>query len=170
MLREYIKLQDVFTENVIKSIDNFLRIDYFGLSFESIGILSMLITDVLEIKGLPPLGDEDDLKDMKENLITAKIEAIAANTVANTKMMPKWITIKLGFQQYRYLFFAEVNKYYYYMLAEGNLKFHKEVLNNITNFLLEVSQDPFEGNLKRFSKVKSQIGTYLREFNAQFEI
>ena len=59
ILNQYIKLQDVFTSRKLRSLDNFLRVDYFGLSYQSIGIISKLITTTLEFEDLPPRSEED---------------------------------------------------------------------------------------------------------------
>ncbi|MHA1520873.1 MAG: FmdB family zinc ribbon protein, partial [Promethearchaeota archaeon] len=124
LLESILDLKDVFTPNIVDFLETKLRIDYFGLSYQSIGIISKLVTDKLDIQDLPQtpesgLSDFEDLNEIKELLITAKVEAIAANTFANTLMQPKWISVKMGYQRYRFILFLKIHDYYASFLAEG---------------------------------------------------
>jgi len=172
ILNEYIKLQDVFTERELKSLDNFLRVDYFGLSYQSIGVISKIITDELEIEGLPPIDPDNDSSsdfnqlEMAEALITAKVEAMAANTVANTQMMPNWISVKLGFQHYRFILFSKLGNYYISLLIEGNLALKSRILKKLHGGLEKVTQKPFTGVLEEFKQVQDGIVEYLKEQHA----
>ena len=172
ILNEYIKLQDVFTSRQLKSLDNFLRVDYFGLSYQSIGVISKIITEELEIDGLPPNDPDNDSSsdfnqlEMAEALITAKVEAMAANTVANTQMMPNWISVKLGFQHYRFILFSKLGNYYISLLIEGNLDLKSHILTRLHGWLDKVTQKPFTGVLEEFKKVQDGIVEYLKEQHA----
>jgi len=164
ILQEYIKLQAVFTPTQLGSIDDYLRVDYFGLSYQSIGVMSSMITNELEIQGLPPMdhidtGDntDDALLELKEALITAKVEAIAANTVGNTTMMPHWISVRLSFQKYRFILFAKSHDYYVSLLTEGNLDYKDEIINQLKKILDEVTQTPFVGVLADFKEITPKV-------------
>jgi hypothetical protein len=162
LLEEYIKLQEVFTTKPLVSLDNFFRIDYFGLSYQSIGVMSKLLTDVLPINDIPPVfPDESDpiaaLKELKESLITAKVEAMAANTVANTGVMPIWISVKISFQHYRFLIFDKLRDYYITLLAEGNLDSLAQHLDPLHKILDHVTQHPFLGDLTEFKSLDRDI-------------
>ncbi len=170
ILNEYIKLQDVFTSRKLKSLDNFLRVDYFGLSYLSIGVISKIITEEeLQIESLPPIDPNNDSSsdfnqlEMAEALITAKVEAMAANTVANTQMMPNWISVKLGFQHYRFILFSKLGNYYISLLIEGNLDLKSRILQKLHGWLEEVTKKPFTGVLEEFKKVQDGIVEYLKE-------
>jgi hypothetical protein len=161
-LEEYIKLQEVFTKKKLESLDTYFRIDYFGLSFQSIGVISKIITNVLEIGGLPPVDPNDEnaeeaLQELKESLITAKVEAMAANTVANCMMMPNWISVKLGFQHYRFLVFSKIREYYISLLAEGNLDLKEKIVAQLHEILDEVTKQPFVGDLMSFKAVEPNL-------------
>jgi len=176
ILNEYIKLQDVFTSRKLKSLDNFLRVDYFGLSYQSIGVISKIITDELEIEGLPPIDPNNESSsdfnqlEMAEALITAKVEAMAANTVANTQMMPNWISVKLGFQHYRFILFSKLGNYYISLLIEGNLDLQDRILKKLHTWLGEVTKKPFTGVLEEFKLVQDGIVEYLKENHSRAHI
>ncbi|MHA1920382.1 MAG: hypothetical protein ACTSWX_11600 [Promethearchaeota archaeon] len=176
ILNQYIKLQDVFTSRKLRSLDNFLRVDYFGLSYQSIGVISKIITNELEIEGLPPIDPDNESSsdfsqmEMAEALITAKVEAMAANTVANTQMMPNWISVKLGFQHYRFILFSKLGNYYISLLIEGNLDLKKRILEKLHQWLAEVTQKPFTGVLEEFKKVQDGIVEYLKEHHKNISL
>jgi hypothetical protein len=168
LLEEYIKLEDVLSTKKLESLDNFLRIDYFGLSFQSIGVLSKILTSNLEITDIPFIDPntenyEDSVLEMKESMLTAKIEAIAANTVANTGVMPNWISVKLGFQHYRFIIFKQIREYFVSLLAEGNLDLRDRLLLKLDEILNEITKKPFVGDLLGFKQVEKQIVTYYQE-------
>ncbi|MHA1745819.1 MAG: hypothetical protein ACTSWW_07455, partial [Promethearchaeota archaeon] len=144
------------------SIDNYLRVDYFGLSFQSIGVISSLVTNELNIQGMPPVAHIDDdsdnaLLELKEALITAKVEAIAANTVGNTTMMPNWISVRLSFQKYRFILFAKSHNYYISLLTEGNLEYKDAIIARLQKILDEVTQTPFIGVLADFKDITPKV-------------
>ncbi len=176
ILNEYIKLQDVFTSRKLKSLDNFLRVDYFGLSYQSIGVISKIITEELEIEGMPTIDPNNESSsdfnqlEMAEALITAKVEAMAANTVANTQMMPNWISVKLGFQHYRFILFSKLGNYYISLLIEGNLELKYRILDKLHGWLEEVTKKPFTGVLEEFKKVQVGIVEYLKEHHKNISI
>jgi rubrerythrin len=49
--------------------------------------------------------DPVEENEMKEPLLTAKIEAILANTLGNSGIYPRWIAVKVSPQQYWFLTF-----------------------------------------------------------------
>ena len=135
---------------------------YFGLSFQSIGVISSLITNELEIQGMPPMAHIDDNADdamleLKEALITAKVEAIAANTVANTTMMPHWISVRLSFQKYRFILFSKSHNYYISLLTEGNLEYKDEIIDRLQTILKDITKTPFVGVLSEFTEITPKI-------------
>ena len=125
----------------------------------SIGVISLLLSDdELNIEFPGEYEDPNEELEMKESMLTAKIEAIAANTQGNTGAIPRWISVKLGFQKYRFLTFRKYqNDYFLNLLSEGNLgKIEKveELLDANINPLTETS---FSGNLQPFNELKTKI-------------
>ncbi|TFF94839.1 MAG: hypothetical protein EU543_00270 [Promethearchaeota archaeon] len=99
-------------------------------------------------------------------MITARIEAIAANTLGNTGSVPRWIAVKLGYQNYRFLTFKEYdNDYFLYMLSEGNLEKINLVEKKIDPYLKEVIKNPFSGNLRPFNELKSKLQALFEKSN-----
>ncbi|MHA1563583.1 MAG: hypothetical protein ACTSPA_15900 [Promethearchaeota archaeon] len=164
----------------LKSLDNYLRVDYFGLSYQSIGVISKIISQDLEIEGMPPIDPNNESssdfnqQEMAEALITAKVEAMAAtmaaNTVANTQMMPNWISVKLGFQHYRFILFSKLGNYYISLLIEGNLDLKDRILNKLHGWLEKVTLKPFTGVLEEFKQVQTGIVEYLKENHSRAHI
>jgi len=159
VLEEYLKLQEIFGDDDLGYVEDNIRIDYLGLSSRSIGVISLLLSDDdLNIEVLGDYEDPDEDQEMKESMLTAKIEAIAANTQGNTGAIPRWISVKLGFQKYRFLTFRKYqNDYFLNLLSEGNLgKIEKveELLDANINPLTETS---FSGNLQPFNELKTKI-------------
>ncbi|MBD3197948.1 MAG: hypothetical protein GF317_23055 [Candidatus Lokiarchaeota archaeon] len=164
ILQEYLKLQDVFTDQEIPYVEDKIRIDYLGLSSMSIGVISLLLGDELNVEVPGNFDDPEERREMKESLLTAKIEAIAANTLGNTGAVPQWIAVKLGFQNYRFLTFQEFsNNYFLYLLSEGNLEKLKIVENVLEPKIVDVTQKPFSGNLKPFNKLRKQLKNMFEE-------
>jgi uncharacterized Zn finger protein (UPF0148 family) len=168
ILREYLKLLDVFSDQDIPYIEDKIRIDYLGLSFKSIGVISILLGDELNVEVPGEIENPEELLEMKESILTAKIEAIAANTMGNTEAMPKWIAVKLGFQNYRFLTFQQYQKdYFLYFLSEGNLDKVMNVEAQLQPFIEHGTDKPFSGNLRPFNRLKNTLKEYLgktREF------
>ena len=169
ILSEYVKMQEVFSDQEIPYIEDKIRIDYLGLSSKSIGIVSLLLGDELNVEAPGVYEDPAEALEMKESVLTAKIEAIAANTVGNTNAMPKWIAVKLGFQNYRFLTFKDyINDYFLYFLSEGNLGKIQKVEEKVEAFLGHVIFTPFSGNLKPFNTLKLTLKDFFentREFS-----
>ncbi|TFG22980.1 MAG: hypothetical protein EU533_03660 [Promethearchaeota archaeon] len=148
----------VFSDQEIPYVEDQIRVDYLGLSSMSIGVISLLVGEELNIEAPGQYDDPDEENEMKESLLTAKIEAIAANTLGNTGAYPRWIAVKLGFQNYRFLTFRKYpNEYFLYMLSEGNLKKMKLVENELDKFLQHVVDAPFSGMLKPYNRLKATI-------------
>ena len=100
----------------------------------------------------------EDEKEMKESMLTARIEAIAANTQGNTGAIPRWIAVKLGFQSYRFLTFQKYhNDYYLSLLSEGNLDQIQNVEKLLKPKIEQVVATPFSGNLKPFNELKEHL-------------
>ena len=146
----------VVSDQDFSYVEDQMRVDYLGLSSMSIGVISLLVGDELEIKAPGEYDDPEEEKEMKESGLTARIEAIAANTLGNTGAYPRWIAVKLGFQNYRFLTFKKYpNEYFLYMLLEGNLKKLNLVENEFDRYIQHVVDSPFSGTLKPFNRLKS---------------
>jgi len=166
ILKEYVKLQEVFSDQDLPYIDPFVRIDYLGLSFKSIGVISLLIGDELNVEVMGEFESEEEILEMKESILTAKIEAIAANTRGNTKAIPRWIAVKLGFQQYRFLTFKKYQEdYFLCFLCEGNLRKVEVAENKLDHFLIPATEKEFKGDLKPFNSLKLTLISLLKESN-----
>ncbi len=165
ILNEYMELQEVFSDQEIPYVEDWLRLDYVGLSSMSIGVISLLLDDEDKLNVKVPGEFEDPAEEfeMKESLLTAKIEAIAANTLGNTGAYPRWIAVKLGFQNYRFLTFKKYgNDYFLSCLSEGNLKKINIVEAQLEPILINSLNTPFSGNLRPFNKLKIQIKELMR--------
>ena len=158
ILSEYLKLQEIFTDQEIPYVEDSIRIDYLGLSSMSIGVISLLVGEELNIEFPGESESPEEDKEMKESMLTAKIEAIAANTQGNTGAVPRWIAVKLGFQKYRFLTFKKYeNDYFLYFLSEGNLGKIEQVEQMLDPKIGEVTQNAFSGNLKPFNELKARL-------------
>ncbi len=152
---------DFITDRQIPSVVDTLRFDYFGMSYQSIGTISKILGD--DLIDLQPGEDENTAIDMKESAITAKIEAIAAITIANTQATPQYLTVKLGFQKFRYLLFEKLpNDYFIYMLAEGNLKQYETIAERLREIVEPYTHKPFRGDLGPFTDLKRQISDFFQ--------
>ncbi|MFX1311190.1 MAG: hypothetical protein ACFFHD_01075 [Promethearchaeota archaeon] len=157
ILKEYLKLQDVFTDKDFTYVEDSIRIDYLGLSSMSIGVISLLLGDDLNIEFPGEFENPAEEKEMKESMLTAKIEAIAANTQGNTGAIPRWIAVKLGFQNYRFLTFKKYqNDYFLSLLSEGNLE-KVEKVEQLLDPIDEMTKKAFSGNLKPFNELKASL-------------
>ncbi len=160
ILKEYRQLHDVFSDQEIPYLEDWIRIDYIGLSSMSIGVISLLLDKEgqLNVKAPGEFENLEEEMEMKESLLTAKIEAIAANTLGNTGAYPRWIAVKLGFQKYRFLTFRKYqNDYFLSCLSEGNLRKIENVEAQIEPILYHGISTPFSGNLRPFNKLKATI-------------
>ena len=162
ILEQYAKTAtDVMTERQIPSVVDTIRFDYFGMSYQSIGTISKILGN--EFLKLNPEEDAGVAIDLKESEITAKIEAIAANTIANTSATPQYLTVKLGYQKMRYLLFEKLdNEYFIYMLAEGNLVQYESVLEQLKGLVKPYTEKPFRGDLKPFIELKKKITEFFQ--------
>ncbi len=165
-------MQEVFSDQEIPYVEDKIRIDYLGLSSKSIGVISLLLGEEdlnVETPGAGAYEDPAEEIEMKESVLTAKIEAIAANTIGNTNAMPKWIAVKLGFQNYRFLTFKKFeNDYFLYFLSEGNLGKVQKVEEQLTPYLSQVTDKSFSGNLRPFNTLKLELKDFFdktREFS-----
>lgn len=166
ILEEYLKLQEVFSDQDLPYIDPIIRIDYLGLSFKSIGLISILLSDELNVDVQGEFENEELLQEMKESILTAKIEAIAANTRGNTGAIPRWIAVKLGFQQYRFLTFKKFQEdYFLCFLCEGNLKKLEKAEMKLESILSAPTENEFKGDLRPFNELKRKLITIFEDNN-----
>lgn len=167
IIKEYKRLQEVFTDKEIPYLEDWMRIDYLGLSSMSIGVISLLldIDNNLNVDVPGEFENESEEIEMKESLLTAKIEAIAANTLGNTGSYPRWIAVKLGFQRYRFLTFKKYqNDYFLSLLSEGNLQKLDKIESKVEPYLYHGIDKPFSGNLRPFNKLKTTIKDLIEKF------
>jgi hypothetical protein len=159
ILQQYVRLQEIFTDQEIGYVEDSIRIDYLGLSSMSIGVISTLIGEEnLIFESLGEFESPDEEKEMKESTLTARIEAIAANTQGNTGATPRWIAVKLGFQKYRFLTFKKYqNDYFLSMLSEGNLGKIENVEKLLDDKISEITSTTFSGNLRPFNELKLEL-------------
>ncbi|MFX1390670.1 MAG: hypothetical protein ACFE9Z_11450 [Promethearchaeota archaeon] len=160
ILEQYVnELQEVFTDQEIPHVDETIRIDYLGLSSMSIGVISILINgEQLIFESLGEYDNPEEEKEMKESMLTARVEAIAANTQGNTGATPRWIAVKLGFQRYRFFTFKKYqNDYFLSMLSEGNLSKIEDVEKLLNPLIEEITSNVFSGNLKPFNELKMKL-------------
>jgi hypothetical protein len=164
IIKEYKRLQEDFTDDEIPYLEDWMRVDYLGLSSMSIGVISLLLDSdnklYVEVSG--GFEDQSEEIEMKESLLIAKIEAIAANTLGNTGSYPRWISVKLGCQHYRFLTFRKYqNDYFLSLLSEGNLQKLENVEGKIEPYLNQGIDKPFSGNLRPFNKLKATIRDFI---------
>jgi hypothetical protein len=153
ILDEYRKLQDIIMDQEINVVEDTIRIDYIGLSSMSIGVISLLLGDELFTELHMEFESPEEEREMKESMITARLERIAANTQGNMGVIPRWIAVKLGFQKYRFITFKKhQNDYFLYLLLEGNLAHLEGVERLIDEKINKSILKPFSGNLKPFNK------------------
>jgi len=159
ILQQYVSLQEIFTDQEIPYVEDTIRIDYVGLSSMSIGVISILLGEEnLNIENIGEFEEPEEQKEMKESMLTARIEAIAANTQGNTGATPRWIAVKLGFQKYRFLTFKKYeNDYFLSLLSEGNLGRIEKVEELIDPKIREITLNEFSGNLKPFNVLKIDL-------------
>ena len=163
ILTEYLKLQEIWIDKKLGYVEDTIRIDYLGLSSMSIGVISSLIGDDLNVELQIEVDSPEEEKEMKESMLTARIEAIAANTQGNTGAFPRWISVKLGFQKYRFLTFKKYqNDYFLSLLSEGNLEKIDQVEKLLDPKVGKVTESGFSGNLKPFNELKVSLEEDLR--------
>ncbi|MHA1732874.1 MAG: hypothetical protein ACTSU5_13090 [Promethearchaeota archaeon] len=164
LLTQYRKLGEVMSDREIESVVDTVRVDYFGMSYRSIGVISKLYGDELPIQSTGADGDATAERELKESLLTAKLEAIAANTLANTNCIPRWISVKLGFESFRWMVFGRLpNEYFYQILAEGNINRLLEIEPDVKAIVNRETDKPFTGDLSRFEPVLAQLNAFFEQ-------
>jgi hypothetical protein len=164
ILNKYLKLQEVWLDQDIPYIEDTIRIDYLGLSSMSIGVISLLVGDELVAEMQMEFENPEHEKEMKESMITARVEAIAANTQGNTGAIPRWIAVKLGFQEYRFITFKKYqNDYFLSLLSEGNLGKIEQVEQLLETLIKKTTKIPFTGNLRPFNKLRDVLEINLKK-------
>ena len=164
ILNEYLKLQEIFSDQEIPYVEDTIRVDYLGLSSMSIGVISLLLGDELVTEMQMEFENPEEEKEMKESMITARIEAIAANTQGNTGAIPRWIAVKLGFQEYRFITFKKYqNDFFLSLLSEGNLGKIEQVEQLLDTDIDGATQNSFSGNLKPFNKLRVELENKLKK-------
>lgn len=178
IVHEYQKIRDAaLRQATIPTMERAVKLHYVGLSYQSIGTMALLVTphgpDALPIKDMSFSGDTSDgnYLDLVESLISAKIEAIAANTLAHTGSFPRYIITKVGFDRYRVIEFLQLeNKYILQILASGNVGLLGSVLERvILPVVAPVTVSSFTGMLTTHNEVKAKLRERLSD-NYVYEI
>jgi len=168
-IEEGIDLKVKFEKPNFNYVDNWLRLHYFGLSSESVGVISLLLDkeNILkfgEQKQFEPDSENDisrlvkKIIDFGESALTAKIEAMLASILANMKGYPRWISIKSGFQKYRFLSIKKLeNQFYLYCITEGNIEKLESVESFLYMYLKDGVSNKFTSSLKVFNEIKNKI-------------
>ncbi len=166
VIHQYKKIQETAGRKTsIPTMEQLVTLHYVGLSYQSIGTLSLLLTpegdEALPIDGMA-VGSGADAGvqlELVESLVSAKIEAIAANTLANTGSFPRYIITKTGFDAYRVIEFVELeNDYCLQLLASGNVEILEALLQSIIMpRVKEITQHPFTGMLTRHNELKAKL-------------
>jgi hypothetical protein len=167
VMKQYARLTDVFSNNPLPSLDESLHIYYLGMSYQSIGVISLLLDNELKTSMVVESGDFTE-QELQESIIAAKLEAIAANTVANMAVMPTLISVKMGFENYRFISFHEINDYYVQILSKGNLRFMGGLLNQLAGYLAECVSRRFVGDLGSFNKAARGIAEFMASRHNEF--
>ncbi|MFX0098195.1 MAG: hypothetical protein ACFFCS_01350 [Candidatus Hodarchaeota archaeon] len=169
ILKEYKKLREsVLQKSLIPTLEDIVKVHYVGMSYESIGTMSLLVTrsgdDALPINDAT-IGavDEASKNELVESLISAQIEAIAANTLANTGAFPRYIITNIGYDKHRIIEFVQLpNGYCLQVLASGNAEIMESAVQNIIfPRVIPVTDQPFRGMLTRFNEVKEELRSTL---------
>ena len=168
-IEEAIDLKVKFEKPNFNYIDNWLKLHYFGLSYESVGVISLLLDkkNILkfgEQKQFEPDSENDisrlvkKIIDFGESALTAKIEAMLASILANMKGYPRWISIKSGFQKYRFLSIKKLeNQFYLYCITEGNIENLESLESFLYMYLKDGISNKFTSSLKIFNEIKNKI-------------
>ena len=175
-IEEAVELKVKFEKPNFNYIDNWLRLDYFGISSETVGVISLMLDkeDVLkfekqkqfELDSENNISEEErekkeiEIIDYREAVLTAKIEAIIAIVLGNMKGYPRWISIKSGFQKYRFLSFKKLeNRFFLYCITEGNIEKLESLESSLDLHLKDVVSNRFTSSLKIFNEMKNKIRT-----------
>jgi len=168
-IEEAVELKVKFEKPNFIYIDNWLRLHYFGLSSESVGVISLLLDKENILKfGEQRQFESDSEKDISqlvnkiidfgESVLTAKIEAILASILANMKGYPRWISIKSGFQKYRFFSIKKLeNQFYLYCITEGNIENLESLESFLYMYLKDGLSNKFASSLKSFNEMKNEI-------------
>jgi len=168
-IEEAVELKVKFEKPNFNYIDNWLRLYYFGLSSESVGVISLLLDKENILKfGEQRQFESDSEKDISqlvnkiidfgESVLTAKIEAILASILANMKGYPRWISIKSGFQKYRFFSIKKLeNQFYLYCITEGNIENLESLESFLYMYLKDGLSNKFASSLKSFNEMKNEI-------------
>ena len=173
-IEEAVELKVKFEKPNFNYIDNWLRLDYFGISSETVGVISLLLDkeDILKFgkqKQFEPDSENNiskeereekkiKINDFRESVLTAKIEAIIAIILGNMKGYPRWISIKSGFQKYHFLSFKKLeNQFFLYCITEGNIEKLKSLESFLDMHLKDGISNKFTSSLKIFNEVKNKI-------------
>ena len=173
-IEEAVELKVKFEKPNFNYIDNWLRLDYFGISSETVGVISLMLDkeDVLkfekqkqfELDSENNISEEErekkeiEIIDYREAVLTAKIEAIIAIILGNMKGYPRWISIKSGFQKYRFLSFKKLeNRFFLYCITEGNIEKLESLESSLDLHLKDVVSNKFTSSLKIFNEMKNKI-------------
>jgi hypothetical protein len=103
--------------------------------------------------------------EMKEDILTANIAAIASYTQGITSSYPRWIAVRIKFQKYRFLTFKKLqNDFFLYFLSEGNLD-KIEIVESVVEPLLRNYIDKiFNGDLRTFNELKTTLRNLFKKF------
>ncbi len=173
-IEEAVELKVKFEKPNFNYIDNWLRLDYFGISSETVGVISLLLDkeDILKFgkqKQFEPDSKDNiskeerekkeiEINDFRESVLTAKIEAIIAIILGNMKGYPRWISIKSGFQKYHFLSFKKLeNQFFLYCISEGNIEKLESLESFLDMHLKDGISNKFTSSLKIFNEVKNKI-------------
>ena len=157
-IRIYLDTHNPLTNREIPCLDNWIQVDYVGLSAKTTGVISLLLDDEnkLNIKGPAEPNNQVIEIEMKEDILTAKIEAIATYVQGMTVAYPRWIAVKIGYQKYRFLTFKKYpNDFLLSCLSEGNLEKIEKVELCLDPLLLNYVKVLFNGDLKSFNELKA---------------
>lgn len=175
-MEEAVELKVKFEKPNFNYIDNWLRLHYVGLSSESVGVISLLldrenILNFNEQKLFEPDSENDisqrveQVIDFSESVLTAKIEVILATILANMKGYPRWISIKSGFQKYRFLSFKKLeNDFFLYCITEGNLEKLESLESFLYLYIKERITKKFTGSLRDYNEIKLKIKSIMEPF------
>ncbi|MFX0073794.1 MAG: hypothetical protein ACFE96_00010 [Candidatus Hermodarchaeota archaeon] len=175
-MEEAVELKVKFEKPNFNYIDNWLRLHYVGLSSESVGVISLLLDreNILkfgEQKFFEPDTESDisqkveQIIDFSESVLTAKIEVILASILANMKGYPRWISIRSGFQKYRFLSFKRLeNNFFLYCITEGNLEKLETLESFLYLYMKEKVSKKFTGSLHDYNEIKTKIKSIMEPF------
>ena len=159
-IEKAVELKVKFVRPDYDYIDKWLRVDYIGLSSESVGVISLLLDKENNLK-FNTISKNENI-DFKESVLTIAIEAIMTIIRGNMIGYPRWISIKLGFQKYRFLSFKKLeNQFFLYCITEGNLEKLESLETALNPYLEDGVSIKFIGSLKPFNEIKNKIRDFI---------